>query len=79
MFIDPRVSDHLQGLELRVIELTRKLDRARRFGLWGRGARLQRQRARLFAEMAEHALRPVERHTPRVHARRVVGDGRRAA
>lgn len=79
MFTDPRVSDHLQGLELRIIELTLELERARRFGLWGRGARLQRQRQLLFAEMAEHALRPVEGRAPRVHARRVSDARRRAA
>lgn len=71
MYTDPRVSDHLQGLELRVIELTRKLERARRFGLWGRGARLQRQRQRLFAEMAEAALPAAAKRPPEIHARRV--------
>lgn len=71
MYSDPRVSDHLQGLELRVIELTRKLERARRFGLWGRGARLQRLRQRLFAEMALISLHPTRRRPPTVHARQV--------
>lgn len=71
MFNDPRVSDRLQGLELRVIELTRKLRDARRRRSWSRGARLQRERQRLFAEMAEISHSPEQSPTPRIHARRV--------
>lgn len=71
MFNDPRVADHLQGLELRVIELTRKLVEARRSRAWSRGAGLQRQRQLLFTEMAEISLHPAPMPPPRIRARRV--------
>lgn len=73
-FVDPRLADHAQGLELRIIEITERIERVRRWPAAGRlVTRLEAERRELYDELAEttartarHQVRPVT-----VSARRV--------
>lgn len=77
-FVHPRLADHAQGLELRIIELSRRIERAQRWrSPSGRLAALERQRQRLFRELAETTAAPEALRPVRVDGRRVRHTGER--
>lgn len=68
-FVDPRVADRMQGLELRIIEVTRQLARARSWpGNDAATARLERMRGGLVDELGATARRAAE---PRIRGPKI--------
>ena len=66
-FTNPRLADHGQGLELRIIELTGRIERARRWpGSGALVARLERKRRRLVDELARTTADAVQEGASRV-------------
>lgn len=57
--IDPRLEDHATGLELQIVELVERRERARVQGSGGEAATIQREIDALQLELAETAERAV--------------------
>ncbi len=73
-FVDPHVADRMQGLELRIIEVTRHLERARSWpGHDAATDRLERMRGDLVDELGDTARRAAESRTrdPKIDATHV--------
>lgn len=58
--IDPRLEDHLVGVELQIVELVERRERARLQGRMEDAAAIQEELDALYAEMADTAERLAE-------------------